>query len=262
MTFADRLYTLWFTAQLSWRDFLAHFPPKAYLLSMIPRAVLQVTFLGYLGYYAAGDEGREFAFVGACTQIMVLETVVRGPDVVVQERVLGTLHRLRLGVYPLPAIMCARWWIYICAGVGDAIVAIFLAGLLVGELELAPELLAALPLFLLVAITTSTIGLVVGAVSLTQRVDTLLANGGAYALMVFGGVVAPISAFGETGEVIARCLPLTNGLLAIRAAVAGESWLRDAALELGVGALWAVVAVALIQIQAHRARARGSDELL
>jgi ABC-2 type transport system permease protein len=262
MTFADRLYTLWFTARLSWRDFLAHFPPKAYLLSMIPRAVLQVTFLGYLGYYAAGDEGRKFAFVGACTQIMVLETIVRGPDVIVQERVLGTLHRLRLGAVPLPAIMSARWWIYICAGVGDAIVAMLLAGLLVGELDLAPELLAALPLFVLVAITTSTIGLVVGAISLTQRVDTLLANGGAYALMVFGGVVAPISAFGDTGELIARFLPLTNGLLAIRATLADEAWLGYAALELAVGVAWGVLAVALIQLQAHRARVGGSDELL
>jgi ABC-2 type transport system permease protein len=262
MTFADRLYTLWFTARLSGRDFLAHFPPKAYLLSMVPRAVLQVTFLGYLGYYAAGDAGREFAFVGACVQIMVLETIVRGPDVMVQERVLGTLHRLRLGAFSLPAIMSARWWIYVCAGVGDAIVAIFLAGLLLGELDLAPELLAALPLFVLIAITTSTIGLVVGAISLTQRVDTLMANAGAYALMVFGGVVAPISAFGDTGELIARFLPLTNGLLAIRATLDDESWLGYAALELGVGAVWAALAFALIGIQAQRARARGSDELL
>jgi len=80
--------------------------------------------------------------------------------------------------------------------------------------------------------------------------------------MVFAGVVAPISAFGDTGELIARFLPLTNGLLAIRATLAGEPWLGYAALELGVGAAWAVVAVALIQLQAHRARARGSDELL
>jgi ABC-2 type transport system permease protein len=262
MTFADRLYTLWFTAQLSWRDFIAHFPPKAYLFSMVPRAVLQVTFLGYLGYYAAGDEGREFAFVGACAQIMVLETIVRGPDVLVQERVLGTLHRLRLGAFPLSAIVSARWWIYVCAGLGDAIIAIVLAGLLVGELDLAPELMAALPLFLLVAITTSTIGLVVGAISLTQRVDTITANAGAYALMVFGGVVAPISAFGEIGELIARFLPLTNGLLAIRATLADEDWLGYAALEVCVGAAWGLLAVLLIQLQAHRARVRGSDELL
>ena len=262
MTFADRLYTLWFAAWLSWRDFIAHFPPKAYLFSMIPRAVLQVTFLGYLGYYAAGEEGREFAFVGACAQIIVLETVVRGPDVVVIERIMGTLHRLRLGVHPLAALVSARWWIYICAGVFDAIVAILLAGLLVGELELAPELLAALPLFVLVAITTSAIGLVVGAISITQRADFLTANVSAYALMVFSGVVAPISAFGDVGELFVRLLPLTNGLLAIRASLAGEPWLADAALELAAGAAWGALAVILIQLQAHRARARGSDELL
>lgn len=262
MGFADRLYVLWFTARLSWRDFLAHYPPKAYLLSTIPRAVLQVAFLAYLGYYAAGEAGREFAFIGACAQIIVLATVVRGPAAITDERVMGTLHRLRLGTQPLPLIVSARWWIYVLEGLGDAVAAIVLAGLIAGEVGLAPKLLLALPLFLLVAVTTSTVGMVVGALSLTQRADMLFANVASYALMVFAGVVAPISVFGATGELIARFLPLTNGLLAIRATVAGEEWIGLAALELAVGALWAGIAIGLLQLQSQRARARGSDELL
>ena len=57
MSFTGRLYTIAFTARLSLRDFLADYPPRAYALSTVPRAVLQVTFLTYLGYYAAGEEG-------------------------------------------------------------------------------------------------------------------------------------------------------------------------------------------------------------
>lgn len=256
------MYTLYFTARLSWRDFLAHYPPRAYLLSTIPRAVLQVTFLAYLGYYAAGEAGREFAFIGACAQIIVLATVVRGPAAVTDERMMGTLYRLRLGVTPLPAVVSARWWVYIVEGVLDAVAAIVLAGVLVGELDLVPVLLAYLPLFLLVAVTTSTIGLLIGGISLTHRVDMLLANVASYSLMVFCGVVAPITAFGALGAEIVRALPLTNGLLAIRAVVDGEAWLSYAALELAVGLAWGAVAVAVLQVQAHRARARGTDELL
>lgn len=262
MSSSDRLYTLYFTARLSWRDFLAHYPPRAYLLSTIPRAVLQVTFLAYLGYYAAGENGRELAFVGACAQIVVLATVVRGPAAITDERVMGTLHRLHLGVLPLSAVVSARWGVYVAEGVGDAVAAIVLAGLLVGELDLVPVLLACLPLFFLIAITTSTIGLLIGAISLTQRIDMLLANVASYSLMVLCGVVAPLSAFGPVGEQVVRLLPLTNGLLAIRAVVEGEPWLSLALLELVVGLAWGAVAVLVVQLQARRARARGTDELL
>jgi ABC-2 type transport system permease protein len=251
-----------FAARLSWRDFLAVYPPRVYVSTLLPRAVLQVTFLAFLGYYARGEAGRQFAFIGACAQIIVLATVVRGPDVVIDERVMGTLHRVRLGVIPLPILIAARWGVYVCAGLIDAFVAIVVAGLLVGELSLAPKLLSAAPLFVLVAISTSFLGLVVAAISLTQRVDVLFTNLAAYLLLVFAGVVAPISTFGDVGEHLVRLLPLTNGLMAIRAFVANDAWVGDAVLELGVAAAWAGLGLLLIQLQERRARRAGTEELL
>ncbi|MDP8911083.1 MAG: ABC transporter permease [Actinomycetota bacterium] len=262
MTFTDRLYALAFAARLSWRDFLAVYPPRVYLFTTLPRVVLQAAFFALIGYYAAGESGREFAFIGGCAHVIVLATVVRAPDVLIDERVMGTLHRVRLGVMPLPAIVAARWWVYVCAGLVDALVAAVLVGAFVGELDLVPELLAAAPLFLLVALTTSGLGLVVAALSLTQRIDVLLTNLAAYLVLVFGGIVAPISVFGDVGATIVRLLPLTNGLLAIRSFVAGEPWVAEAALEVAVGAAWIALAAVLIQVQSHRARHRGSDELL
>lgn len=258
----ERLAAVAFAARLSWRDFLAVYPPRVYALAVLPRAVLQAAFFAFLGYYAAGPEGREFAFVGACAHVLVLETIVRGPDVLIDERVMGTLHRVRLGTVPLPAIVAARWWVFVCVGVLDALVAAVLVGLLVGEAGLVPELLTAAPLFLLVAVTTSGLGLLVAAITLTQRVDVLLTNVVSYGMLVACGVVAPISAFGDVGELAARALPLTNGLLAIRAWIAGEPWLSDALLELAVGAAWAAAAVVVLQLQSQRARRLGTDELL
>ena len=247
---------------MSWRDFLAVYPPRVYLATTLPRAILQAAFFAFLGYYGAGEAGREFAFIGACGQIILLATVVRAPDVLIDERIMGTLHRLRLGNVPLPALVAARWWIYVCAGLVDAVVAVVVVGALVGELDVVPKLLAAAPLFLLLALTTSGVGLLVAAISLTHRIDVVLTNLAAYLMLVFCGVVAPISVFGDTGEILVRLVPLTNGLLAIRADVAGEPWLREAALELAAGAAWALIAVTVLQVQAHRARSRGTDELL
>ena len=262
LTSTDRYHSLALAARLSWLDFLAVYPPRVYLATTLPRAVLQVAFFAFVGYYAGGVAGRQFALVGACAHIIVLATVVRAPDVLIDERQMGTLHRLRLGTVPLPAVILARWWVFVLAGVVDALVAALVAGPLVGEADLVPKLLQAVPLLALLAMTTSGVGLVVGAISLTQRADVLLTNLSAYVMLVFCGVVAPISVFGGLGEVLVRCLPLTNGLLAVRHFVAGEPWVEEAALELIVGAAWIAVAILLIRLQEARARRLGSDELL
>ena len=238
------------------------YPPRVYLLTTLPRAILQAGFLALVGYYAAGEVGREFAFIGGCAHVIVLSTMIRAPDILVDERTMGTLHRVRLGVISLPALVAARWWVFIAGGVIDAVVAATVVGVAIGEGDVVPKLVAAAPLFLLVALTTSSLGLLVGAISLTQRVDVMLTNLVAYVAMVFAGIVAPITVFGDVGETLVRLLPLTNGLLAIRSFVAGEAWLRDAALELCVGAAWTIVAFAALHVQAWRARRLGTDEIL
>ena len=190
---------------------------------------------------------------------MVITTVVRAPDVLIDERVMGTLHRLRLGVIPLPAVVAARWWVFVVDGLVTALVGVAVVGPLVGEADVVPELLLAAPLFLLLSLTTSCLGLAAAAVSLTQRADVVVTNLVSYLTLVACGVVAPLSALGVVGD-LARALPLTNGLLAIRALVDGQPWLTDALLELGVGAAWAVAALVILTVQAHRARALGTDE--
>lgn len=262
MTFTDRLYGLVLAALLSWRDFRAVYPPRIYLLTTLPRAILQVAFFALVGELAAGEAGRQFALVGASAHVMVLAAVVRGPDVLVDERTMGTLHRIRLGVLPLPAVAAARWWVYTASAVVDALVALVVVGLAFGETELVLEVLSIVPLLVLVAVTTSALGLAAAAASLTKRVDFVLTNLVSYLTLVLCGAVAPITVFPEPVETLARCIPLTNGLLAIRAVIADEPWLALAGLEVAVGAAWAVLAVALLHVQARRGRARGTDDRL
>jgi len=226
----------------------------------LPRAVFQVAFFGYLGYYAGGEDGRTFATIGATAHIVVLATIVRAPDVLIDERVLGTLHRLRLGRVPLPAIVGARWGVFVVEGVVDAAVAIAVVPPVLGDPHLTLEVLRAAPLLLIVAVTTGALGLAVAAVALTQRADVLLTNVTSYALLVFSGVVAPIGEFGEVGSRIVRALPLTNGLLALRASIDGRPWIGDALLETAVGAAWLLLALALLDLQARRARRLGTDD--
>jgi ABC-2 type transport system permease protein len=262
LTSTDRLYGLGLAAVLSWRDFRAVYPPRIYLLTTLPRVILQVAFFALVGELAAGEAGREFALIGASAHVMVLATVVRAPDVLVDERTMGTLHRVRLGVLPLPAIAAARWLVYTAAGFVDALVGLVVVGLAFGETGLVVDVLAAAPLLALMALTTSALGVAIAAASLTKRVDFVLANLASYLTLVFCGAVAPLTAFPEPLATMARGLPLTNGLLAIRAVVAGEPWLAYAGIELAVGAIWAAFAVTLMHVQARRGRALGTDERL
>jgi len=256
------MYALALAARLSLSDYVAGYPPRVYLATTLPRAVLQVAFLTYLGYYAGSVAGREFAFIGACAQVIVIATVVRGADVLLDDRFQDTIHRLRLGVLSLPAVIAARWWVYIAEGTAEALVAAAVVGPLLGEADELGRLFAAAPLFLLVAVTTSALGLTAAALSLTQRADVLITNLLGYLTVVACGVVAPLSSLGPVGSEVARALPLTNGLLAIRDVVGGGAWLGDAALEAGVGAAWLAVGVLLLELQTRRSRRLGTDEQL
>ena len=257
MTSTDRIGALAVAGRLSWREYRVAYPWRIYLISALPRALLQVLFFAYLGYFTGGDAGKTFAFVGASVHVMLIATVIKAPDVLLDERVLGTLYRLRLGVLPLPAVVAVRWWVYIVEAIVDALLVIAIVGPFVVGLDGVAKLLLVLPLYGLVALTTSTLGFAVAAVSMTQRADVLITNLANYAALVLCGVVAPLSALGAIGADVGRALPLTHGLLAIRAAIDGRPWLGEALLELAVGGAWAAAAVSVLFVQEWRARAFG-----
>lgn len=243
------------------RDYRRLYPLKIVAFSVVPRVVLQTAFMSYLGYYAAGVDGRRFAFVGAAMQIMTMGTVVKGSDAILDERVFGTLYRTRIGVLALPGTTAARWLVYSLEGFCASVVAVLVLAAPFGGAHLLLRLLAAVPLFALLALTTSAFGLAVGSLALSYRADVLITNFASYALLVLCGAVAPLSAFGPA-EPAMRLLPLTNGLLAVRHAIAGGPWLGDAALELAVGVAWALVALALLARQERRAVRLGTDDLI
>jgi hypothetical protein len=130
----------------------------------------------------------------------------------VNERVFGTLYRLRLGALPLPLVVAARWWIYAVEGIVSFVVAALAVGPLVGETSLLPRMLAATPIVALVALTTSSLGMTVAALSLThQRIELLAGNLVTYATLVLCGIVAPLATLGAPASRLVHLLPLTNG---------------------------------------------------
>lgn len=246
-------------AVLSWRDYRAVYPLRVVLASSLPRAVMQAVFVAYIGQFAAGTSGRDFALIGACLQVVTIATIVKAGDTLLDDRVFGTLYRIRLSRIPLPVLAITRWWAFVAEGVLGGLVAATAACLLFGRYDLMTAMWAATGLVLLVALSTSALGLVVAAATMTHRADAFVANIVSYLLLALTGAVAPLDRMPSVAAALAHGLPMTNGLLAIRHAVAGRPWLGHAAAEVAVGLGWLVVAIALMSVQGRRARAKDTD---
>lgn len=257
-----RLSGYGFAVAISVRNYVSLYPPSIVLLTIVPRVLLQVAFISYLGYYAGGADGRIFAFVGAACHIMTTATVAKGADAILDERVHGTMYRVRLGVLSVPSTVAARWLVYAAEGFCASLVAILVLSIPFGGTDLLARLLVATPLIALLALTTSAFGMAVGSFALSYRADVLIVNFATYAMLLLCGIAAPTHIFTVFGWELPRALPLTNGLLAVRATVDGQPWLGYALWEIIVGVAWAAVAVALLARQDRRARRLGADDLL
>jgi ABC-type polysaccharide/polyol phosphate export permease len=136
-----------------------------------------------------------------------------------------------------------------------------LAGIALGlAVGTKPTSFFAAPLLALLAATTSGLGLAVASLALTQRADVVVTNVVSYLTLVLCGVVAPLSSLGPVASGAAHALPLTNGLIALRACVDGRPWVGHAALEAMVGTAWAFTGIALLAVQDRRARVLGTDD--
>ncbi|MFI7708586.1 ABC transporter permease [Nonomuraea sp. NPDC049480] len=246
-------------AVLSWREYRAVYPLRVVLASSLPRAILQTLFVAYLGLIAAGPAGRDFALVGGAMQVITIATVIKAGDILVDDRIFGTIYRMRLAWIPLPVVAATRWWVFTAEGVLGGLVAATATCLLFGRPALMAGIWAAAGLVLLVALSTSALGMAVAAIAMTQRIDSFITNLVSYLLLALTGAVAPLERLPDALEALAHGLPMTNGLLAVRGALAGGPWLGHAAAEAAVGLGWLAVAAAVLTLQARQARTHDTD---
>ncbi len=249
------------SAALAARDYRALYTWPVLAGTVLPRVLLQVAFLGYVGEAGGGPAGRSFALVGACVQVAAIATLVRGPTAVLEDLRQGTLFRLRLGRSPLLLIMLSRSWVFAAEAFAESTLAILTVVPVLGPAGLLGALLPALPLIALAVVTTTALGMVIVAASLFLRNEVVLANLASYLLLAVGGVVFPLGALPAVLQRGARLLPLTNALLGVRAVVAGGGWAGDALREMAVGVGWLILAALLLRAQDHRARRLGTDDL-
>jgi ABC-2 type transport system permease protein len=172
--------------------------------------------------------------------------------VIVFERRIGSLERLLLAPVRLPALLAGKVLGGMTFGLTVTLIVLFVVLILFGA-DSANWLLLALALLLSAAAFSALGAFVSVAVKEVFEAQTL-ANFIRFPMMFLGGVFVPVESLSSALQVIARALPLTYAVEALRLALSGGS-LAGAALDLLALAAFAVVLFAL----AVRVLARSLD---
>jgi ABC-2 type transport system permease protein len=230
-------------------------PWPVVLSAVVPRLVLQGVFYALLGRLLGGAAGARFAFTGAVAYSATGTTVIGVCDIPALDHWSDTYHRLLTAAIRPGTVYLYRALPYAVDGMAAMVIVLGVDGPLLGLGGTVPNLVGVLPLLWLTALTSTMFGLAVAALAARSGQDVLLGNLASYILLAACGVVAPLSARLHWIRPLGEFLPMTHGLAAVHAALAGADWAGDAGLEAAVGAAW--LAIALVLFRAGERAARG-----
>jgi ABC-type multidrug transport system permease subunit len=197
----------------------------------------------------------------SAAHVMTTALVVRMPDIASEDQMFGTLWRLRLGSLSVFATILARSWVYVVEAVTSFAGAVVIVAPVLGHAQLLPQLAAALPAVLVVALATGSVGLVVTAAALGARSAVLLSNAAAYTCLAFGGTLSA-----DVGppwmQLVGVALPTQHALTLLRRTVDGSWTWGDVAVTAASSAALVAVAAVIVHVQLRRARTLGRDEFV
>lgn len=211
-------------SRLSWALYLADLRPEILFLVQIPRGLFQALFFIYLAQSAGGYSQARFALIGNAIHVSALYALVYMSYIIEREKWSGTLiFRVAAPGNWLISMLGLSTAQYITVfAIGMSIFVVFIPTMATDILWL--DFFRAIPLIFLTIISVGTFGWLVGTAALTTRWVTMLDNVVAYTMMIVCGINFPITALPDALQSLSRFIPLTNGLLAVRAVIDGASY--------------------------------------
>jgi ABC-2 type transport system permease protein len=242
-------------------DYRAIFTWKSWLAGWYVRVLAQVAFFALIGERLGDDEATYYLLVGN-SLLIAAQVGVFSLNMTSSERWTGTLSLLVASPSSPVLVFAARGSYLAIDGALSALGALFVAGPLFGMDLPWPRVLAVVPLTLLVALASYGFGtFLAGIVFRYRSINSLVVVTTYVSLMAACGVNVPLEYYPEPVELLVRLLPLTNGLLGIRAVFDGapaSEIVGYAALEAAVGLAWMTAALLSFNRLASRGRRDGS----
>jgi len=248
----------------SWYAYRALFTwlkPSTYLVLKILAPITQVLFFTLLGQATGGDP--EYYIVGNSTQLAVTSGIFGIIQVIITERRMGTLPQLIIVPTSSAITFYGRSLFLILDGLTSIGVGFAVGALLFGlDFSNVNWLWLALAL-LITCFAVSGLGLTLGVIGLVGTDLNLLLNVALSILLVICGVNFPVEELPRAVQSLARLLPLTHGLMAVRATFAGHitEVPRYIGWEALVGCGYMALGYAMFFYFERLARKRGTLEL-
>lgn len=250
-------------ARASVEMFIAKYPPKVLVASHIPRVIFQTLFFVLLVRFALGPDLVHFALVGNAVGMAAIVAIVQAGGIVSEDRGSGYLPYLMAVPADRVWIILGRCTAFYADALLSAVLALFVVGLIVGAVPDPARVLYAFPALLLITATLTSMGLLVGSLAFHTRFSQSVTNFTYYMLLLLCGANYPLDRLPQTAQAVARLLPMTHGLQALRGLLEAASYvdvLRPLATEVVIGLAYAVVAYVVWQRQIERARRTGGTE--
>lgn len=258
------------TARVAWyaivsgaNDYWAIFTLRSWIFGWCVRMISQVSFFALIGKLLQSDAQTQFFLIGNAV-VVAAQAALFAMNMTTAERGNGTLSLL-LASPSRPVVVFAARGVYVMAdGVFSALLGLFILGPAFGLHFPFPRVLLVIPLTLLVGLSAYSFSTFLAGVIIKRRETTgLIVNTTYVTLMALCGVNVPVSFYPSWLEWITRCLPLTNGLEAIRDVLKGGAWSHVAAhagAELLVLSVWLSLALATFGIFMRSGQRDGSLE--
>ena len=211
-------------SRLSWALYLADIQIWILFLVQFPRGLAQALFFFYLANAAGGYDQARFALIGNAIHISALYAMLYMSGIIENDKWNGTL---------IFKVAAPGNWLVSMLGLSAAqyttVFSISMVIFVVFIPTSVPDIswlnfLRAIPLIFMTIVSVGTFGWLIGSAAFTTRWVEMLDNVVAYTLMIVCGINFPISALPDIIRVISQFVPLTNGLLAVRAVIDGASY--------------------------------------
>lgn len=228
------------------------------------RIVAQVTFFGLIGHLLDSPERTRFVVLGNIVVIAGVEACFLIASMCA-ERATGTLPLVVSTPGSHVPVFLGRGAHWLLTGTASATVALLTVPRLLG-VEISPmSTLLVIAMLPVIGLSAYCYAYLLGNLALlAMRWQWLFLNLGYLLLMVLCGVNVPVAYWPQPLAALANILPVTHGLMAIRETVSGGTAghiLSELALEVGVGAAWLVLGVAVSRRFVSTGRRDGSIEL-
>jgi ABC-2 type transport system permease protein len=203
-------------AYLSLYQYFGLYSPKAYVLTWIPRVLLETLFLALVAEFIGGPDLLRFAVIGFAAYRTVHTTVTFTTGSVTSELFTGTIPLLVGSPTDPTVVLTGRNLAWMFHGVSTGVLTVAVAALL-GIPITVGSLILSLVALVIIELSAYALGLFVGSVLLrSPGLGNTFGNIVGFTLFAISGVTVPLASLPGAVQAVALAVPLSHGLLALR----------------------------------------------